>query len=192
MVVDVAEYLRDRRGEGVRPGIDVVALAEELEHGGRRSGVVVDRGGVARRRFFGEILSGGVLQELVDRLRELLVCTLKEDELLTLLVVGVSLGDRVDAAFGGGEGLVGVRRPHVEQFDVAVATAVLAEGVVDVRGLADLNVHYLQARILQVRNPDRVDNFAHRQVLREWSLEGFMKPDRRLRRHDLSRITASR
>ena len=173
MVVDVAEYLRDRRGEGVRPGVNIVALAEELEHGGRRSGVVVDRSGVARRRFFGEVLSGGVLQELVERLREVLVRTLEEDELLALLVVRILLGDLVDAALGCGQVLVGIRCPHVEQIDVSVAPAVLSEGVVDVRGLADLDVHDLQARILQVRNPDRVDYFIHRHVLREWSLAYF-------------------
>lgn len=52
-----------------------------------------------------------------------------------MFVVGVALGDRVDAALGGREGLVGVRRPHVEQFDVAVAAAVLSAGDVDVGGL---------------------------------------------------------
>ena len=53
------------------------------------------------------------------------------------------------------------------------APTVLAEGGVDIRGLADLDVHDLQARVLQMRNPDRVDHFFHRQVLREWSLEVF-------------------
>ena len=51
----------------------------------------------------------------------------------------------MDAAFGRGQGLVGVRCPHVEQFDVTVASVVLSEGVVDVCGLADLDVHDLQA-----------------------------------------------
>jgi hypothetical protein len=73
----------------------------------------------------------------------------------------------VDAALGGGEGLVGVRRPHVEQFDVAVAPAVLAEGVLDVGGLADLDVHDFEPRVFEVRNPNRIDHFSHGQVLRE-------------------------
>ena len=120
------------------------------------------------------VLAIEVLEEHVDLLSKLLIRVIEEGELLTLLVVGVSLGDCVDAAFGGGEGLVGVRGPHVEQFDVAVAPAVLAEGVVDVGGLADLDVHYFEARVLQVRNPDRVDNFLHRHVLRDWSLEVYL------------------
>ena len=124
MVVGVAKYLRHRCGEGVRPGVDVVALTEELEHGGRRSGVVVDRGGVARRRFFGEVLSTGVLQELVDRLCEVLVRTLEEDELLALLVVRVLLSDLVDAAFGCGQVLVGIRCPYVEKSDVYTFDAI--------------------------------------------------------------------
>ena len=142
-------------------------LAEDLDHRGRRAGVVVDVVGLARRRLRGEVLATDVLEEHVDRLGELLVRALEEDELLALFVVGVALGDRVDAALGGGEGLVGVRRPHVEQFDVAVAPAVLAEGVLDVGGLADLDVHDFEPRVFEVRNPNRVDHFAHRQVLRE-------------------------
>ena len=73
----------------------------------------------------------------------------------------------MDAALSGGEGLVGVRRPHVEQFDVAVAPAVLAEDVVDVGGLADLDVHDFESRVFEVRNPNRIDYFSHGQVLRE-------------------------
>ena len=71
------------------------------------------------------------------------------------------------AAVGGREGLVGVRCPHVEQFDVAVAPAVLAEGVLDVGGLADLAVHDFEPRVFEVRNPNRTDHFSHGQVLRE-------------------------
>ena len=140
-------------------------LAEDLDHRGSRAGVVVDVVGLARRRRRGEVVATDVLEEHVDRLGELLIRTLEEDELLALFVVGVALGDRVDAALGGGEGLVGVRRPHVEQFDVAVAPAVLAEGVLDVGGLADLDVHDFEPGVFEVRNPNRVDHVAHRQVL---------------------------
>jgi len=142
-----------------------VRLAKDLDHRGRRAGVVVDVVGLARRRLLREVLAAGVPEELVDRLGELLVRALEEDELLALFVVGVLLGDRVDAALGGGEGLVGVRRPHVEQFDVAVAPAVLSERVVDVGGLADLDVHDYEAGVFEVRNPNRVDYFAYGQVL---------------------------
>jgi len=71
----------------------------------------------------------------------------------------------VDAALGGGEGLVGVRRPHVEQFDVAVAPTVLSQCVPDVRGLADLDVHDLEPGVFEVGNSNRVDHIAHGQVL---------------------------
>ena len=142
-------------------------LAKDLDHRGRRPGVVVDVVGLLRRRLRTEVLATDVLEEHVDRFGELLVCTLKEDELLALFVVGVLLGDRMDAAFGGGEGLVGVRCPHVEQFDVAVTPAVLAEGVLDVGGLADLDVHDFKPRVFEVRNPNRIDHFSHGQVLRE-------------------------
>ena len=71
----------------------------------------------------------------------------------------------MDTALGGGEGLVGVRRPHVEQFDVAAAPAVLADGILDVCGLADLDVHDLEPGVLEAGNPNRVDHVAHRQVL---------------------------
>jgi len=172
-VVDVAKNLSDGHGQRVRPAVHVVRLAKDLDHGGRRAGVVVEVVGLARCRRLGEVLAADVPEELVDRLRELLVRALEEDELLALFVVGVLLGDVVDAALGRREGLVGIRAPHIEEFDVPVAAAVLAEGGVDVRGLADLDVHDLQARVLQMRNPDRVDHFFHRQVLCEWSLEVF-------------------
>ena len=136
-------------------------LAEDLDHRGRHAGVVVDVVGLARRRLRGEVVATDVLEKHVDCLGELLVRALEEDELLALFVVGVALGDRVDAAFGGGEGLVGVRRPHVEQFDVAVAPAVLAEGVLDVGGLADLDVHDFEPGVFEVRNQNRVDHVVH-------------------------------
>ena len=165
MVVDIAKDRRNGHRQRVRPAVDVVRLAEDLDHRGRRSGVVVDVIGLARCRLRGKVLATDVPEEHVDRLGELLVGALEEDELLALFVVGVSLGDRVDAALGGGEGLVGVRRPHIEQFDVAVAPAVLAEGVVDVGGLADLDVHDFEPGVFEVRNPNRVDHVAHGQVL---------------------------
>ena len=98
----------------------------------------------------------------------------KNDELLALFVVDELLGDFVDTAFDRRKGLVGIRRPHVEQLDVPVAPAVLSESVVDVRGLADLDVYNLRTRVLQMRNPDRVDHFVHRQVLRDWCLGVFL------------------
>ena len=142
-------------------------LTEDLDHRGRRTGVVVDVVGLTRFRLRGEVFATHVPEEHVHRLGELLVRALEEDELLALFVVGVSLGDRVDTALGGGEGLIWIRRPHVEEFDVAVAPAVLAEGVVDVGGLADLDVHDFEPGVFEVRNSNRVDHFAHGQVLRE-------------------------
>lgn len=67
----------------------------------------------------------------------------------------------MDAAVGGREGLVGFRRPYVEQFDVAVAPAVLAEGVLDFGGLADLDVYDFESRVFKLRNPNRIDYFSH-------------------------------
>ena len=64
-----------------------------------------------------------------------------------------------------------VRRPHAEQFDVAVAPAVLSKGVVDVGGLADLAIHDFEPGVFEVRDPNRVDHVAHREVLWEWSFE---------------------
>ena len=164
-IIHVAKDRRNGHRQRVRPAVDVVRFAEDLNHRGRLSGVVVHVVGLARRRVRGEVLATDVPEEHVDRLGELLVRPLEEDELLALFVVGVLLGDGMDAALGSGEGLVGVRRPHVEQFDVAVAPAVLAEGVVDVGGLADLDVHDFQPGVFKVRNPNRVDHFAHGQVL---------------------------
>lgn len=54
----------------------------------------------------------------------------------------------MNTALGRGEGLLWIRCPHVEQLDVPAASAVLSEGVIDVGGLADLDVHDLQARVL--------------------------------------------
>lgn len=61
------------------------------------------------------------------------------------------LSDLVGAALGCGQVLVGIRCPHVEQLDVPVTSAVLSEGVVDVRGLAALDI---RIKIQRIREED--------------------------------------
>jgi len=173
VVVDVAKNLCDSYYQCVCSRVDIVGFPENLDHRRCCSSVVVDLVRLVRRRVPDEVLTADILQELVHRLRKTLVRALEEDKLLALFAVRVALSDVVNATLGRREGLVGIRAPHIEEFDVPVAAAVLAEGGVDVRGLADLDVHDLQARVLQMRNPDRVDHFFHRQVLCEWSLEVF-------------------
>ena len=165
MVIYVAKDRCDGHRQRVRPAVDVVRLTEDFDHRGRRAGVVVDVVRAPGLRPPLELLPTDVPEEHVDCLGELLVRALEEDELLALFVVGVALGDRVDAALGGGEGLVGVRRPHVEQFGVTAASVVLLEGVVDVGGFADLDVHDFEPGVFEVGSQNRVDHVAHRQIL---------------------------